>query len=140
MSDVIVTVNDTVTPVAITIIEGAGSAPAWGGITGAIANQTDLQAALAAKQNSDILVNESVNFTITTESVVVCINTSAINVTLPSAASVPGKRIMVIQQNTGSVVVIPSGIDTINGLASYVIAAKYSVLEILSTSLGWIII
>lgn len=140
MSDILVTVNDTVTPVAITVIEGAGSAPAWGGITGNILNQTDLQNQFATKQNTDTQVNESVNFTITTETVVVCINTSGITITLPAIGTNIGKRIMIIQQNTGAVSVSAAGTDKINGNSSYILNSQYSVFEILSTNYGWIII
>ncbi len=140
MSDISVSVSETPELVSITVIEGSGSAATWGGIVGLIVNQADLQAELDGKQNIDNIASKSADYTIVNESIIICTNTSAINITLPDAATVLNKRIMIIQQNTGSVTVLCAGTDTLNGVSSLLLNNRYSVLELLSTSYGWIII
>jgi hypothetical protein len=49
ITDQIVEINETSTPVQIGVTAGAIIAPTWGGITGTLSNQTDLQNALNAK-------------------------------------------------------------------------------------------
>ena len=49
ITDQIVEINETSTPVEIYVAAGAATAPVWGNITGTLSNQTDLQNALNAK-------------------------------------------------------------------------------------------
>jgi nitrogen fixation protein len=49
ITDQIVEINETSTPVEISVAAGAIIAPVWGGITGTLSNQTDLQNALNLK-------------------------------------------------------------------------------------------
>jgi hypothetical protein len=49
ITDQIVEINETSTPVEISVAAGASVSPVWGAITGTLSNQTDLQNALNAK-------------------------------------------------------------------------------------------
>jgi hypothetical protein len=49
ITDQIVEINETSTPVEISVAAGAATAAVWGNITGTLSNQTDLQNALNAK-------------------------------------------------------------------------------------------
>jgi hypothetical protein len=52
ITDQIVEINETSTPVEIYVSAGASSSAVWGGITGTLSSQTDLQNALNAKYNN----------------------------------------------------------------------------------------
>ena len=49
VTDQIVEINEVSNPVEISVSAGAATAAVWGGITGTLSNQLDLQAALDAK-------------------------------------------------------------------------------------------
>lgn len=51
ITDQIVEINEVSNPVEISVSAGAAGTAAWGGITGTLSNQTDLQNALNAKYN-----------------------------------------------------------------------------------------
>jgi hypothetical protein len=52
ITDQIVEINETSNPVEISVSAGAAGTAVWGGITGTLSNQTDIQNALNAKYNN----------------------------------------------------------------------------------------
>ena len=109
----------------------------WGSIKGSLSNQTDLYAALQAKQNYTSVVSVSTNYT-TQE------GDGVINVTSPSTITIkqyPGYDSYTVRNASfGNVVVIGYGTTNINGSPSATLPISGMSLTFKFTPSGWIII
>lgn len=65
-------------------------------------------------------------------------NTAAKTCNLPAVASIqPGRRYIVINTAANAVTVDPSGAETIDGAATYVVPATLGRVEFISTGTAW---
>jgi hypothetical protein len=62
----------------------------------------------------------------------------ATTVTLPTAASISGREYLIrkLDASANNVTIVPNGVETINGAASYVIADQYETIGLMATSAG----
>lgn len=131
----------------------SNSAPAsaitWGVITGTLADQTDLQAAIDAKQTAQSGVRtayaaKTANYTLTTSDYTINGDATGgiFTLTLPTAVSKSG-QIYVLRKSDASgnaITVATTSSQTINGSTTQSLASQYSTITVQSDGANWMII
>ncbi len=74
------------------------------------------------------------------EVIYTCTGSSAYTVTLPTAASIEGKKIHVKRLATANITIDGDGSETIDGSATFVLSTQYEAITLISDGTNWIII
>jgi len=114
--------------------------PIWGGITGTLANQTDLQDALdVASGGSTPYTAKSADYTLLTTDAQIECTANSFTITLPTAIGAVGKVYSIKNTGTGEISIDGTGIETIDDELIQTIS-QWSNIKILSNGANWIII
>jgi hypothetical protein len=111
ITDQIVEINETSNPVEIGVTAGAIIAPVWGGITGTLSNQTDLQNALNAKFDDPTGTTAQYirgDGTLATFPTITSGTVTSVGLTMPSAFSVANSPVT----SSGTLAVTGAGTTT----------------------------
>lgn len=94
-----------------------------------------LKAALAALS---FIRTTAVDTTLSASDEILVVSAGA-TVTLPKASNYKNKQFNIIRSGTGTVTIVPSGTDTINGDTSLDLVAQWSSVVVVSDGLNWVI-
>lgn len=113
------------------------SAKAQVGIgTSSPVSMLDVNGSLGTKVN---IVTGNTTLTIN-HSIVLCNSSSALTVTLPSAATSTGRQYIIKNINTGEVTITPNGSESIDGNVFYKLMQQYNTISITSNGSSWSIL
>lgn len=89
---------------------------------------------------STAFATKGINYTLTLTDNCVVATTAGITITLPSAAMITGRNYTIKNTSTGSVTVVTTGGQYIDGLTTYTLSAQYNYVTVISNGSKWLII